>query len=66
MALEGEPAQRHFTCVAGDKERKGEIFGHENMFKLRLGDSCLTADILKRTAELCKGIQVAQDELAYW
>jgi SNF2 family DNA or RNA helicase len=66
MTLEREPAQRHFTCVAGDKERKGEIFGHENMFKLRVGNCCLTADILKRTSEVCKGVQMAQDELAHW
>ena len=65
MTLDGELAQRHFNCVAGDKDRKGELFGYENMFKLRVGDSCLTVDILKRTAELFQGVQTTRDELAY-
>ncbi len=33
--------------VQGDKQRKGELFGIQNMFTLRTGERCLTEDILK-------------------
>ena len=47
VAVETENARRYFVGVAGDKKLKGELFGIQNMFTLRIGDKCLTEDILK-------------------
>ena len=47
MAVDTENARRYFVGVQGDKKRKGELFGIQNMFTLRTGDKCLTEDILQ-------------------
>ena len=47
VAITSENAKRYFHGVPGDKRNKGELYGLENMFTLRTGDSCLTLDILK-------------------
>lgn len=45
--MEGSNERRYFTGVAGDNNRKGEIFGVLNLFQpLRCGPS-LTENILK-------------------
>ena len=47
-------AKRLFKGVQGDKNRKGEIFGIENLFKLTssVKRSCLTEDIEKRHSNI--------------
>lgn len=49
VAVSTGNARRYFHGVAGDREHKGELFGLENMFKLRTGDTCMTEDIIKVT-----------------
>ena len=47
VAVADTNAKRLFHGVQGDKRNQGELFGIENMFKLREGDTCLTSDILQ-------------------
>ncbi|XP_013393762.1 DNA excision repair protein ERCC-6-like 2 isoform X1 [Lingula anatina] len=56
VTISEENARRYFTAVQGDGTRKGELFGVGNMFQLRTGDGCLTADILQRNSRLEKGL----------
>ena len=65
VAVSEGNARRYFHGIAGDKANKGELFGVENMFKLRTGDSCLTNDILKRNQRIegglaCSGYKVSK------
>lgn len=47
VAIGTNNARRYFHGIQGDKGNCGELFGIKNMFSLRIGDSCLTMDILK-------------------
>ena len=46
VAVATENARRYFQGIQGDAGNKGELFGINNMFQLRTGDSCLTMEIL--------------------
>ncbi|OCU01172.1 DNA excision repair protein ERCC-6-like 2 [Xenopus laevis] len=54
-----ENAKRYFEAVQGSKEHKGELFGINNLFKLRPQGSCLTRDILEREKQVEAGVTSA-------
>ncbi|KAE8633255.1 hypothetical protein XENTR_v10001829 [Xenopus tropicalis] len=54
-----ENAKRYFEAVQGSKEHKGELFGVNNLFKLRPQGSCLTRDILEREKQVEDGVTSA-------
>ncbi|ESP05258.1 hypothetical protein LOTGIDRAFT_103296, partial [Lottia gigantea] len=47
VVVSSENAKRLFHGVQGNRFRQGELFGVQNMFQLRTGESCLTMDILE-------------------
>ncbi|XP_068093562.1 DNA excision repair protein ERCC-6-like 2 isoform X2 [Hyperolius riggenbachi] len=56
-AVGSENAKRYFKAVQGSKEHKGELFGINNLFKLRTQGTCLTKDILEREGQVEAGIR---------
>ncbi|NXE88046.1 ER6L2 protein, partial [Menura novaehollandiae] len=54
-----ENAKRYFEAVQGSKEHQGELFGIQNLFKLRTHGSCLTKDILEREGRVEAGVMTA-------
>ncbi|XP_066016491.1 DNA excision repair protein ERCC-6-like 2 isoform X3 [Pocillopora verrucosa] len=64
MAVGGTNERRYFTGVEGDKDKKGELFGLENLFSYRAEGASLSKDIIRRTEELEAGYKVAEYELA--
>lgn len=63
MAVGGTNERRYFTGVEGDKDKKGELFGLENLFSYRAEGASLSKDIIRRTEELEAGYKVAKYEL---
>ncbi|XP_074643856.1 uncharacterized protein LOC141900733 [Tubulanus polymorphus] len=48
VAVSDENSRRYFFTNQGDKSGYNELFGIDNMFKLRTGERCLTMEILQR------------------
>lgn len=65
IAVKGTNERRYFTGVDGDKERKGELFGLENLFSYRAEGASLSKDIVKRTEKLEAGFRVAKYEIEH-
>ncbi|XP_068677020.1 DNA excision repair protein ERCC-6-like 2 [Montipora foliosa] len=65
IAVKGTNERRYFTGVEGDKERKGELFGLENLFSYRAEGASLSKDIVKRTEKLEAGYRVAKYEIEH-
>ncbi|XP_075405916.1 DNA excision repair protein ERCC-6-like 2 isoform X2 [Tenrec ecaudatus] len=59
VVVGSENAKRYFEAVQGSKEHRGELFGMQNLFKLRSRGSCLTRDILEREGQVEAGIMTA-------
>ncbi|XP_062965511.1 DNA excision repair protein ERCC-6-like 2 isoform X2 [Cynocephalus volans] len=59
VVVGSENAKRYFEAVQGSKEHQGELFGINNLFKLRSQGSCLTRDILEREGQVEAGIMTA-------
>lgn len=49
--------------MEGDKDRKGELFGLENLFSYRAEGASLSKDIVKRAQKLEAGYKVAKYEI---
>ena len=65
IAIKGSNERRYFTGVEGDKERKGELFGLENLFSYRAEGASLSKDIVKRTQKLEAGYRVTNYEIVH-
>ncbi|XP_028390617.1 DNA excision repair protein ERCC-6-like 2 isoform X2 [Dendronephthya gigantea] len=63
VAVEGNNERRYFTAVDGVKNRKGELFGIENLFTLRIHGCSVSTDIFKRSDKIERGFRMAQYEL---
>jgi len=63
IAIKGTNERRYFTGVEGDKDRKGELFGLENLFSYRAEGASLSKDIVKRTQKLEASYKVAKYEI---
>lgn len=51
--------------MEGDKDRRGELFGLENLFSYRADGANLSKDIVKRTEKLEAGYKVAKYEIVH-
>ncbi|XP_071481767.1 uncharacterized protein [Diadema antillarum] len=60
VAMTTENAKRYFTAVAGDKEQQGELFGLQNLFKLRTDNVCLTESVIQREEKTEMGLSMAK------
>ena len=65
IAVGGTNERRYFTGVEGEKDRKGELFGLENLFSYRAEGASLSKDIVKRTEKLEAGYKVAKYEIVH-
>ena len=65
MAVGGTNERRYFTGVEGDKDKKGELFGLENLFSYRAEGASLSKDIIRRTEKLEAGYKVVEYELTH-
>ena len=65
LAIKGTNERRYFTGIEGDRERKGELFGLENLFSYRAEGASLSKDILNRTEKLEAGYEVAKYQIAH-
>ena len=65
IAIKGTNERRYFTGVEGNKDRKGELFGLENLFSYRAEGASLSKDIVKRTEKLETGYKVAKYEIIH-
>jgi len=65
IAVGGTNERRYFTGVEGEKDRKGELFGLENLFSYRAEGASLSKDIVKRTEKLEAGYEVAKYEIVH-
>ena len=65
IAVGGTNERRYFTGVEGEKDRKGELFGLENLFSYRAEGASLSKDIVKRTEKLEAGYKVAKYEIKH-
>lgn len=65
IAVGGTNERRYFTGVVGDKDRKGELFGLENLFSYRAEGASLSKDIVRRREKLEAGYRVAKYELIH-
>ena len=65
IAIKGSNERRYFTGVEGDKDRKGELFGLENLFSYRAEGASLSKDIVKRTQKLEAGYRVTNYEIVH-
>ena len=63
VAVEGNNERRYFTAVDGEKDKKGELFGIENLFALRIGGCSVSTDIFKRSDKIEKGFRMTKYEL---
>lgn len=63
VAVEGNNQRRYFTAVDGEKDKKGELFGIENLFALRNDDCSVSTDIFKRSDHIERGFRMAKYEL---
>lgn len=61
--MEGNNERRYFTAVDGEKDKKGELFGIENLFTLRNDGCCVASDIFKRSDKIERGFRMAKYEL---
>ncbi|XP_063769816.1 DNA excision repair protein ERCC-6-like 2 isoform X2 [Pseudophryne corroboree] len=59
VVVGSENAKRYFKAVQGSKEHKGELFGIQNLFKLRTQGTCLTRAILEREGQVEAGVRSA-------
>ena len=51
--------------MEGDKDRKGELFGLENLFSFHAERSSLSKDIVKRTQKLEAGYRVTNYQIVH-
>lgn len=65
IAVGGTNERRYFTGVEGEKDRKGELFGLENLFSYRAEGASLSKDIVKRTEKLEAGYKVVKYEIVH-
>ena len=63
VAVEGNNERRYFTAVDGEKDKKGELFGIENLFALRNDECSVTTDIFKRSDQIERGFRMTKYEL---
>ena len=63
VAVEGNNERRYFTAVDGEKDKKGELFGIENLFALRIDGCSVSTDIFKRSDKIEKGFRMTKYEL---
>ena len=65
IAVGGTNERRYFTGVEGDKDKKGELFGLENLFSYRAEGASLSKDIVRRTEKLEAGYKVTKYEIVH-
>ncbi|XP_044166630.1 DNA excision repair protein ERCC-6-like 2 isoform X4 [Acropora millepora] len=65
VAIKGTNERRYFTGIEGDRKRKGELFGLENLFSYRAEGASLSKDIVNRTEKLEAGYEVAKYQIAH-
>ena len=65
IAIKGSNERTYFTGVEEDKDRKGELFGLENLFSYRAEGGSLSKDIVKRTQKLEAGYRVTNYEIVH-
>ncbi|KAL9951050.1 hypothetical protein ACROYT_G043643 [Oculina patagonica] len=65
IAVGGTNERRYFTGVEGEKDRKGELFGLENLFSYRAEGASLSKDIVKRREKLEAGYRVTKYEIVH-
>ena len=65
IAIKGSNERRYFIGVEGDKDRKGELFGLENLFSYRAEGASLAKDIAKRIQKLEAGYRVIKYEIVH-
>lgn len=63
IAVEGNHERRYFTAVDGEKDQKGELFGIENLFALRIHDCSVSTDIFKRSEKIEREFRMTKYEL---
>lgn len=61
--MEGNHERRYFTAVDGEKDQKGELFGIENLFALRIHDCSVSTDIFKRSEKIEREFRMTKYEL---
>ena len=65
IAVGGTNERRYFTGVEGEKDRKGELFGLENLFSYRAEGASLSKDIVRRREKLEAGYRVTKYEIVH-
>jgi hypothetical protein len=63
VAVEGNNERRYFTAVDGEKDKKGELFGIENLFALGSDGCSVSTDIFKRSDKIERGFRMTKYEL---